>query len=220
MIFSIWCVAFRKSTQNVQIGKRSLDIMWSPLRFLLVEGLLDTQILPFDCRVCDLWLFGRAFYVKAESLRKLGFASAARGARKQASHYRGGYWAAIKTNAKLKAIASFYGKMVRVVGVHTRVHLANVSASLDLEPHLDAPLQNDRTMRNPGGHVWHAAMIHHRCKMLTICDSACERYFSLLHSIFDEDRSLAPHRMANRLLLREASVSCLGGPGTRRSLTS
>lgn len=59
--------------------------------------------------------------------------------------------------------------------------------------------------------MWHAAMIHHRCKMLTICDSACERYFSLLHSIFDEDRSLAPHRMANRLLLREASVSCLGG---------
>ena len=153
----------------------------------------------------------KAFYVKAESLRKLGFASAARGARKQASHYRGGHWAAIKTNTKLKAIASFYGKMVRVVGVHTRVHLANVSASLDLEPHLNAPLQSDRTMRNPGGHVWHAAMIHHRCKMLTICDSACERYFSLLHSIFDEDRSLAPHRMANRLLLREASVSCLGG---------
>ena len=154
----------------------------------------------------------KAFYVKAESLRKLGFASAPRGARKQASHYRGGYWVAIKTNTKLKAIASFYGKMVRVVGVHTRVHLANVSASLDLEPHLNAPLQSDRTMRNPGGHVWHPAMIHHRCKMLTICDSACERYyFSLLHSIFDEDRSLAPHRMANRLLLREASVSCLGG---------
>jgi hypothetical protein len=155
--------------------------------------------------------FPKAFYVKAESLRKLGFASAARGARKQASHYRGGYWAAIKTNPKLKVTASFYGKMVRVVGVHTRVHLANVSASLDLEPQLNAPLQSERTMRNPGGHVWHAAMIHHRCKMLTICDSACERYFSLLHSIFDEDRSLAPHRMANRLLLREASVSCLGG---------
>ena len=155
--------------------------------------------------------FPKAFYVKAESLRKLGFASAARGARKQASHYRGGYWAAIKTNPKLKVTASFYGKMVRVVGVHTRVHLANVSASLDLEPQLNAPLQSERTMRNPGGHVWHEAMIHHRCKMLTICDSACERYFSLLHSIFDEDRSLAPHRMANRLLLREASVSCLGG---------
>ena len=58
----------RKSTHIVQIGKRSLDIMWSPLRFLLVEGLLDYS--NSSLRLSCIWFMAIWKAVQRHSMSK------------------------------------------------------------------------------------------------------------------------------------------------------
>ena len=68
----------------------------------------------------------------------------------------------------------------------------------------------ESSMRNPGGHTWHAVSIIHRCRASAICDATCERLFSLVHLVYDADTSLPPDRVCNRLQLKEAGLACLG----------
>ena len=63
----------------------------------------------------------------------------------------------------------------------------------------------------PGGHTWHAIAIHHRARCSGICDASNERIFSLCHGIFDADSGLSPHRVARRVVLKDAGVQCVGG---------
>ena len=156
----------------------------------------------------------RPFFVSKTSLRRMGFASAARGARLDASIFRGreGSFASVKIPAgqKVTSVSSIYGKVVRVSSVDRVLSETSVSASLETDKSLNEPREADKSKRLPLGHVWHAVSVHHRARCSVICDAANERYFSMIHMIFDADTSLTPHRVANRLLLREAGVQCLG----------
>ena len=174
------------------------------------------RVLPVSL-VSLIWTFTQGelpcFYVQEASLRQPGFASASRGARKLAAAFRGriGSLGAIKRNKKLETFGGVFGKLVRVVREHREILASAVSAALDHDPTLNEPRPADVTRLTPAGHLWHCVVVHHRSRATAVCDSANERYFSLIHQIFDEDSTLPPHRIAQRLLLREGGVACVGG---------
>ena len=123
---------------------------------------------------------------------------------------RCGSFAAIRRGGKGQS-SELFGKVVRVTKEHKVANSAAISSALDLDRSLNMPRSCDKTRFNPEGHCWHMVLLHHHCRCMTVCDSVNERYFSMIHHIFDEDSTLPPHRIAQRLQLREAGVSCVGG---------
>ena len=58
------------------------------------------------------------------------------------------------------------------------------------------------------------------CEMLLRPDAALERWFSIIHLVFDSGTKLAPDRVVNRLMLKEAGVSCTGGERDEHLISS
>ncbi len=101
--------------------------------------------------------------------------------------------------------ASLKGCWVRVLRVARKVIHGGVAATLDIEPSFS-------NLSPSGHHCWHVARLHHRCRHLRGVEAACERWGSLLHSLWDEVAGLGPARLASRLLLRESGLLCQGSP--------
>ena len=58
---------------------------------------------------------------------------------------------------------------------------------------------------------WHAARLHHRCRLLSLPDAACESLGSQLRWLWDQRAgSVSPTVFADKLHLAAAGVSCLG----------
>ena len=130
-------------------------------------------VLPAAYRLCRLDSAGRR--------RKGGFA---RERAHRISASPGTYAVAIRPPLK--------GRLVRIIALDTVVDPSLVAAAIDTDPLLNAP----------GGagtiHCHHACDLHHFTRFLHPAESACERWGSLLHQLFDSEQTMPPHRMANR----------------------
>lgn len=61
---------------------------------------------------------------------------------------------------------------------------------------LNAPRESDITQRNAAGQCWHATVVHYHARCLMVCDATNERLFSIIHQLYDQDITVAPHRIA------------------------
>ena len=97
------------------------------------------------------------------------------------------------------------GRWVRIVGEHREPSRGAVAASLDIESALSGLCAGGR-------HCWHIARMHHRSRHMRGVEAACERWGSLIHSLWDDVAGLGPSRMVTRLLLKESGLLCQGAP--------
>ena len=58
--------------------------------------------------------------------------------------------------------------------------------------------------------AWHAARLHHRCRLLRGSEASCERFGSLLHAHWHDQEEVAPSVAVSRAHLQSAHVACLG----------
>ena len=78
-----------------------------------------------------------------------------------------------------------------------------VAASLDLDLRFSAPGAGNR-------HAWHAVRLHHRMRHVRGVEAACERWGSMLHTLWDDIAGMRAGRLTTRLLLRESGLRCIG----------
>ena len=161
--------------------------------------------------VVSAFLVGEtSFRVKPSSLRKTGHSSTQRGRALQRGAFNGqaGSFGSIMAQSKPDF---FWGKQVRVIGPILRPNAAKVAAFLDSDRKLLLPRVEAQTRRNAKGHCWHAVFVHHCSRCCVGPDAALERWFSLIHMVWDSATNLSPDRIVNRLLLKDAGISCVGG---------
>ena len=138
---------------------------------------------------------GTSFAVAAGDLAALGCGATMKKARKTqaAQVFRGG-------DGSFASLAStrFAGLVVRVVAAER---------ALD-ESVLAAPLLTNTffTLPREGTHCWHAVRVFLRARMMRGPESACERWGSLMHSLWDGVAGWSPHRIVSRLFVREAGL--------------
>ena len=167
--------------------------VWSVIaQFLLPKGLvLNVRVGTTTQLLC----FGHSFRVRVDGLCSCGFGrtyAKARGQRAaQTFHGRAGSFAAV-------AVPPFAGRLVRVHTVLCHVDSTAVATSLDCDPSMSQAVE--------GQHCWHVCRLHHRSRMLRGPESACERWGSLLHMLWDKVGGWGPHRMAARLFIREGGL--------------
>lgn len=90
-----------------------------------------------------------------------------------------------------------------IEGYKCSVNVPQVAAALDTLPWLSV-----------GEEIctWHAARVHHRCRLLFPPDSPCERMGSYMRLAWDQRQGRAsPVYVSDRLFLMQAGISCLGG---------
>lgn len=116
----------------------------------------------------------------------------ARGRRRQ-QVYRGGTFASL-------AMPRTAGRLVRVSRSPGDAAEEQIAATLLSDPTFAAPAPDDQSM----GHCWHALRVYMRSRMMKAPESGCERWGSLLHSLWDSVSGWGPDRMVSRLLIREA----------------
>ena len=95
------------------------------------------------------------------------------------------------------------GMLMCIEGYKCSVNVPQVAAALDTLPWLSV-----------GEEIctWHAARVHHRCRLLFPPDSPCERMGSYMRLAWDQRQGRAsPVYVSDRLFLMQAGISCLGG---------
>ena len=134
-----------------------------------------------------------AFEADVHDLAAVGYGRSMRQARRRRHQqvYRGGTFTSL-VNPQTK------GNLVRVVspvlGDSTEEQIA---ATLLSDPTFAAPAPDE-------GHCWHVLRVYMRSRMMKAPESGCERWGSLLHSLWDSVSGWGPDRMVSRLLIREA----------------
>ncbi len=98
------------------------------------------------------------------------------------------------------------GKLVVLLSASIRINGSAVSESIDRDKTLvfgSCP----RALV-----VWHAARVHHRCRLLAVPTAACERLGSFLHQQWDAMQGTPATMLADRVLLVDGKVACVGAP--------
>lgn len=91
-----------------------------------------------------------------------------------------------------------------IEGYTLSVNVPKVAAALDTFPWLS--VGDGRIC------TWHAARVHHRCRLLFPPDSPCERMGSFMRVAWDQRQGRAsPVYVSDRLFLMQAGIACLGG---------
>ncbi len=98
------------------------------------------------------------------------------------------------------------GKLVMLLCSSVRIKAAAVSETIDRERRLVFGSSPQAQV------VWHAARVHHRCRLLAVPTAACERLGSLLHQQWDAMQGLPAAMLADRVLLLDGKVACVGAP--------
>lgn len=119
----------------------------------------------------------------------------------------GGKTFAVALSAPLK------GRLLRIESENRVGDPSKVARAIDLQPEINRQNQ-------VGEHCWHACDLHHVCRFLHPRESACERWGSLIHRLFESDQNYPPWRMASRLFLREAGLGFVGRPGDEEFISA
>ncbi len=94
---------------------------------------------------------------------------------------------------------------VEVVAVEQEVAVAAVASAIDTCTWF--ALGGQRSSPS----AWHAARVHHRCRLLFPPESACERLGSRMTLLWSPWQGLSAGPLADRVFLAQAQVCCLGG---------
>lgn len=123
--------------------------------------------------------------------------------------------------ASAGTIIAWDGRLVEVVRRLCTVDAERVAAAIDCEPWYSIgkeawPASSlpdfAEHVRRRGAMAWHAARLHHRCRLLFAPDACCESIGSLIRRHWDPERGLSPAEVADGVFLAQAHVSCVGGP--------
>ena len=122
--------------------------------------------------------------------------------------------------ASAGSIMTWNGRLVEVVRGLCAVDAERVAAAIDCEPWFSIgqeawpdsaiPKFIER-VRNRRTLTWHAARLHHRCRLLFAPDACCESIGSLIRRHWVPERGLSPGEVADGVFLAQAHVSCVGG---------
>lgn len=114
---------------------------------------------------------------------------------------------AIKASCNLENYAGTR-KLVRVIKDELAIDISAVSAAIDMHSWFSIGGGS-----GSGSAVcWHAARLHHRCRLLAPPDTACEGIGSQIRWLWDQRMGkVSPTVFADKLRLTSAGVSCLGG---------
>ena len=88
------------------------------------------------------------------------------------------------------------------------VRITSTERTLDDNVVADSIL-GDKFFTSPdskGLHCWHVVRVFHRSRMMRGAESSCERWGSLMHSLWDSVAGWGPHRIVSRLFIREAGL--------------
>ena len=86
------------------------------------------------------------------------------------------------------------------------VNVSKVASALDSFPWFSIGTRNSWLSS-----AWHAARVHHRCRLLFPPDAPCERMGSFMRLAWDQRQGRAsPAYVSDRLYLMQAGVACLG----------
>ena len=136
------------------------------------------------------------FRVNIGSLAAVGFGNTLRTARtkRSAQVFRGG----VGSFASL-AFKPLQGRIVRI---------KSTERTLDDNAVADSILGDKffTSLDSKGLHCWHVVRVFHRSRMMRGAESSCERWGSLMHSLWDSVAGWGPHRIASRLFIREAGL--------------
>ena len=157
---------------------------------------------------------GQTFAIKGDSLCLPGAYGVCKKDAK--GHLRKGGQAALQRNrvtmrhggGKTFAVAlsaPMQGRLLRIESENRVGDPSKVARAIDLQPEINRQNQ-------AGEHCWHACDLHHLCRFLHPRESACERWGSLIHRLYESDQNYPPWRMAARLFLREAGLGFVGRP--------
>ena len=157
---------------------------------------------------------GQTFAIKGDSLCLPGAYQVCK--KNEKGHLRKGGQAALQRNrvtmrhggGKTFAVAlsaPLKGRLLRFESENRVGDPSKVARAIDLQPEINRQNQ-------VGEHCWHACDLHHVCRFLHPRESACERWGSLIHGLYESDQNYPPWRMASRLFLREAGLGFVGRP--------
>lgn len=122
--------------------------------------------------------------------------------------------------ASVGTVMAWDGRLVEVVRRLCTVDAGRVAAAIDCEPWFSIgkeawPASSlpdfAEHVRRRGAMAWHAARLHHRCRLLFAPDACCESIGSLIRRHWDPERGLSPSEVADGVFLAQAQVSCVGG---------
>ncbi len=104
-------------------------------------------------------------------------------------------------------------KLVRVIADEIEVDISAVSAAIDMHSWFSVGRRGGAQVRRGRQLLcWHAARLHHRCRLLAPPDAACESIGSQIRWLWDQRvGSISPTVFADKVHLTSAGVSCLGG---------
>jgi hypothetical protein len=104
-------------------------------------------------------------------------------------------------------------RLVRVIAEEVEVDIAAVSACIDTHSWFSVGRRGDvHDWRGRPLLCWHAARLHHRCRLLAPPDVACESIGSLIRWLWDQRQgSISPAIFADKVHLASAGVGCAGG---------
>ena len=142
------------------------------------------------------------FYVREGALAVVGRGAQLRLARGRRREYT--FRGAVGCYATV-AGAPFVKKLVLVVRVKRIL----------LEDAVDGSVDEDPFFTHPNGsapHCWHAVLVHLKARLTRAVESGCERWGSLIHTLWDSVAGWQPQRMVARLFIREAFPGGEGGP--------
>ena len=110
-------------------------------------------------------------------------------------------------------LAPFQRRLLRIESENRVGDPSKVARAIDLQPEINRQNQ-------VGEHCWHACDLHHVCRFLHPRESACERWGSLIHRLYESDQNYPPWRVASRLFLREAGLGFVGRPGDEEFISA
>ena len=139
----------------------------------------------------------RAFKVKLGSVAALGYGRTLTHARKfrEQQRFRG----EVGSFGSLACPPLLSGRMVRVVGQDDEIDETAIATSLHTAKAFVCP-------KATGAHCWHAVRLYHRSRSMRAPESACERWGSLMHALWDSVAGWQPHRVISRLFLRDTRL--------------
>ena len=100
------------------------------------------------------------------------------------------------------------GKLVYIEEVVKELDWSAVSASIDSDPFFgrDGPTLPGHEFPS----AWHAARVHHQCRLMGVPEAACERVGSTMKMLWNKNQSTSVSTLMDTTLLATAGVTCAG----------
>ena len=107
-------------------------------------------------------------------------------------------------------LAGSVGKLVYIDEHVKELDWSAVSAAIDTNPHFSRDGPSFGKTRRSRMSTWHAARMHHQCRMLGVPEACCERTGSVMKRLWQKNTSIAVSALMDLTSLAAAGVECCG----------